>query len=512
VQKLLSWFLPEEKKLNKNSHILIHNRKAGFTACFFLSFIFLCVSSHAQEWKFDQNTSTAYTLALNLQTTEALALLPQPKTAEEHYVVSLAQAIELLISEDGEKFTEYESLYQKRLDRKMKSSSAEELFLQAEIHLQWTFVYLKFGHEFDAALNLRLAYQITQDCKDKFPHYLAIKKTSGLLDIIIGAVPEKYDWVLGLLGMQGSIESGLQELENIRHSENPLAFESDVLYALAQGFVLQQTNAAVKEIVKIQQQFPDNRLLLFIGASLAIKNSQSEDALTMLKKLDGLTTGQPLYYANYLMGEVYLQKADYLNSISSYHWFIKNYKGQNYIKDANYKIGLCYLLNGNSNDAQSIFKQTKNIGKEATEADKYAARSLAERELPNIKLTKVRYYTDGGYYADARKILESITPAEIPTKRDQVEYYYRKARLAHKTNELPAAKLFYNQTIDMNGDENWYYAPNSCLQLGYILTDEKDTVKAKQYFAKAISYKKHEYKNSIDSKAKSALAQLMELK
>ena len=466
----------------------------------------------AQEWKFDEPTAKAYALALNLQTADALALLPLPKTAEEHYVVSLAQAIELLVSEDGERYTEYESAYQKRLDRKMRSSSAEELFLQAELHLQWTFVYLKFGHEFDAALSLRQAYQITQDCIARFPKFPAIKKTSGLIDVIIGAVPEKYDWVLSLLGMQGSVESGLDELESLMRGDSPLAFESNVLYALVQGFVLQKTDVAAITIKKLQQQYTDNRLALFIGAAVAIKNSQSEDALAMLKKLEGLTQGLPLYYSNYLMGEVYLQKADYLNSISSYHWFIKNYHGQNYIKDANYKIGLCYLLNGNTNDAQAAFKLAKNEGKEATEADKYAARSLAEREPPNIKLTKARYYTDGGYYDDAKKILESIVPADIPTKRDQVEYYYRKARLAHKTNQLPAAKLFYNQTIDLNGDENWYYAPNSCLQLGYISMDEKDKATARQYFNRALTYKKHEYKNSIDSKSKSALAQLNALK
>lgn len=494
--------------MNKISLHIIPNKKAGFTACFFLWLVFFHTPARAQVWKFDEPTAKAYALALNLQTSDALALLPQPKTAGEHYVASLAQVIELLVTEDGEKYTEYESVYQKRLDRKMKSSSAEELFLQAELHLQWTFVYLKFGHEFDAALSLRQAYQITQDCKEKFPTFQAIKKTSGLIDVIIGAVPEKYDWVLSLLGMQGSIESGLDELGSIAASENPLAFESGILHALVLAFVLQKTDVAITEIKQLQQQYPGNRLALFIGAAVAIKNAQSEDALAMLKRLEGLTQGLPLYYSNYLMGEIYLQKADYLNSISAYHWFIKNYHGQNYIKDANYKIGLCYLLNGNTNDAQAAFKLAKNEGKEATEADRYAARSLAEFEPPNIKLTKARYFFDGGYYAEAGKILESITPAEIPTKRDQVEFYYRKARLAHKTNQLSAAKLFYNQTIDQNGDENWYYAPNSCLQLGYIAMADNDKAAARQYFTRALTYKKHEYKNSIDSKAKSALAQL----
>jgi TolA-binding protein len=97
---------------------------------------------------------------------------------------------------------------------------------------------------------------------------------------------------------------------------------------------------------------------------------------------------------------------------------------------------------------------------------------------------------------------------DLPSLRDQVEYYYRRARIEHKTEQLAAAKLFYRQTIDMAGDESWYFAPNACLQLGYILEAENNKTEARSFFKKALTYKKHEYKNSIDSKAKSAIARL----
>ncbi|HPM32130.1 MAG TPA: DUF3808 domain-containing protein, partial [Chryseolinea sp.] len=97
---------------------------------------------------------------------------------------------------------------------------------------------------------------------------------------------------------------------------------------------------------------------------------------------------------------------------------------------------------------------------------------------------------------------------ERVTKRDQAEFPYRKARLFHKQNKLQEAKMFYEQTIQSTAQEPWYFAPNACLQLGYIALFESDKRTAKLYFEQALTYKKHEYKNSIDSKAKSALAQL----
>lgn len=475
--------------------------------CLFLSqgLTFYC---YGQEWKFTENTAQAYAKVLSLQPEEALQSIPEPQTAQELYIYGLAEAIELLITEDAEKFSVYEDLYENRIEKRARGTDADHLFMQAELRLQWAFVYLKYGHEFDAALNLKQAYEIAESCKLKFPKYLAIKKTSGLLQIIIGSVPEKYNWVLSLLGIQGSIQNGLDELEAVRKSNSALAFEADLLFSLVQGFVFQQPDLAVKELRKLQEKEPDNNLVLFLGATLAIKNSQSEDALDMLNRLSESSQHFPIYYAEYLKGEIYLHKADYLNSITSYRWFINHYTGQNYIKDAYYKIGLCYWLNGNSSDALAIFKEAKTKGREESEADKYAGRSLAETEMPHVKLSKVRYYTDGGYYAEASRLAAAITPEELPTKRDQVEFQYRKARLAHKTNQLTTAKLFYQQTIAANGSENWYFAPNACLQLGYIAWEEKDKASAERYFLQALSYKKHEYKNSIDSKAKTALAQL----
>lgn len=479
--------------------------------CLFLLLMIPGFSSPEQQWVFDERSRRAYDLALNLQIQEALQLLPEPKTAQEHYVVSLAEALELFITEDKTKFEDYQNRFQARLEDNIKASTQDYQFLIAEMHLQWAFVYLKFGHEFDAGARMREAYQIAEKCKRRNPKYLAIKKTVGLLEVIIGSVPEKYNWLLSVLGMHGSLAHGMHDLEAVRISGDALAFEADMLYCLTQGFIFQKPDIAFTELKKILLQRPDNRLALFFASALAMKNSQSEEALNLLNHFsrnETSTTGTALYYADYLKGEVYLQKADYQASIASYRWFLNHYQGENYRKDAYYKIGLCYWLNGNVNDALSYFKDAKSEGKEASEADKSAARSLAEKKLPNVMLSKARYAMDGGYYSESRALLNAVTDKDLPEKRDQVEYYYRKARLEHKTNQTEAAKMFYRQTIDMAEGENWYFAPNSCLQIGYILLAERNQAEAKKYFQKALTYKKHEYKNSIDSKAKSALVGL----
>lgn len=472
--------------------------------------LFSFSSAHAQQqWIFDETSRKAYDLVLNLQLEEAMQLIPDPKTAQDHYVVSLAEAIELIITEDRSKFKDYENNYQKRLLANIKANPPEYQFLIAEMHLQWAFVYLKFGQELDAGSRMRESYLIAERCKRKYGKYLAIKKTVGLLEVIIGSVPEKYNWLLTVLGMHGSLAHGMHDLETVRTSGDALAFEADILYCLTQGFIFQKPEVGYAEFKKILVQQSDNRVALFFGAALAIKNSQSEDALELLEKLSAHPpVGYSIYYADYLKGEVYLHKGDYANAISSYRTFVNHYRGQNYMKDAYFKIGLCYWLSGNTNDATTYFKEARSEGKDIAEADKSAARTLAEKKFPHVLLSKARYATDGGYYDEARKVLNSFTDKDLQGLQEQVEYFYRKARLEHKTNHIHAAELFYKQTIEMAGDEDWYFAPNSCLQMGYILASEGRNGEAKKYFQRALTYKRHEYKNSIDSKAKSALVGL----
>jgi tetratricopeptide (TPR) repeat protein len=488
--------------------------KAGFVVCLFLFLSHdapaasppLTDESSVEQWTFGEKARQAYDLIFSLDLNGVHRIIPEPRSADEIYVVSLAESIELLLEEDGEKYTEYEARFEQRRERKTKNGAPAESFLQAEMAIQWAFVHFKFGHEFDAALNLKDAYSIAVHARKRHPNYDALKKTAALLEVIVGSVPEKYNWVLSLLGIEGSVDQGLRLFENLHHSQSPLKTEADMLQGVTLCYVLQQTDKASAVYNRLFSNQP-SPLVGFLAASVAIKNSESEKALRLLQHLDSLKTMQ-LDYASYLLGEVYLCKAEYLNSITSYRKFLSHYKGQNNIKDAHYKIGLCYWLNGNVNDALESFRMARNAGREVTEADKYAARSVAEDELPHRKLTQARYFTDGGYYEQAQQTLDGIAHAELKTNRDQLEYYYRRARLSHKTHKFAAAKTDYQKVIDINGSANWYYAPNACLQMGYILVDEKNNALAEEYFEMALSYKKHEYKNSIDTKARSALAQL----
>jgi len=489
-------------------------RKAGLTACFFL---LLLISAPAEStdpvWQFSDQMQKAYQLVLNLQPDLAKELLNKivDPSQELHkiYVLSLGETVDVLITEDQKKFDQVEAHFRARLQVVEKlPEGPEKLFLEAELNLQRGFNLLNLDQSLSAVFAIRKAYNLTQECLKNYPNFIPIKKTSGVIQVMIGSVPDKYHWFMSLLGMRGSVATGQRQLQELRNSKSSLNTEATILYFTVKGFINQQFSEAAKGFLDCLNQQHENRLLLFLAINMVAKDFQSEKALELIADLDQHNQGLQMYYIEYLRAEALLNKGDYSQAIISYQKFIKGYHSLSFKKDAHYKIGICYWLMNDEALARSYFEKAKATGREQADPDKYAASQLEEKELPNRKLLKVRFYTDGGFYKEARSIVQTIQTSELKTLKEETEYYYRQARLAHKTEDLAVAKIYYQETIQLAKENPWYFAPNAALQLGYIYRDQKNYSMAKKYFEQAMAYKKHEYKSSIDGKSRSALEQL----
>jgi tetratricopeptide (TPR) repeat protein len=491
-----------------NSSVISLLKKAGFIACFFLaSHEALAVD---KVWQFSPEMQKAYLLVLNLQPELALTQLNKltNKNEELHkmYLLSLNETIDILVTEDPKRLEQFETNFKARVDYLDDlDETPETLFLQAELNLQRGFNLLNTGQEFNAVFAIRRAYNLVQDCQKKFPDFIPIKKTAGVIQVMVGSVPEKFAWFMGLLGMHGQVTVGQKLLTEVRNSKSSLSLEGIILFFTVKGFINQQFAEAAKGMKDCLKEQPDNRLVLFIAINMLMKDSQAENALELFNTLDKQTQGLQMYYVEYLRAEALTQKGEYIKAIAAFQKFQKGYRSTSYRKDSYYKISLCYWLMNDEAQAKIYFDKAKVTGKDNAEPDKYAAKQLEEGKLPNKKILRARLATDGGYYAEATAALQSISPTELKEPKEQTEFLYRKARLAHKTKDLVNAKIFYLQSISMTKDNPWYFAPNSALQLGYIAQEQKDLVSAKKYFEQALGYKRHEYKNSIDNKAKAAL-------
>jgi len=438
-----------------------------------------------------------------------------PSNGLIQYLDNYADLHYLLISEDKKAFKLWSDKEDLRLAAlaKLPNSSPYKRFFQAEIRLHWAFAKMKFGNEVSASWDIIKAYRIAEENRKRFPNFKPNLKTLGLLHVLIGSVPDNYTWVTKILGLKGNIKQGIQEIQLVEREEPFFQQETQLIDLLLHAYTLQLSETQKVLLKELPKNQPDNLLLHFFATTILMKEGRSEEALYYLNHGPTGDDYIDFPFLDYLRGEIALQKGKYDIAFFFYTKFQKRYKGFNYIKDSNLKLFMSRWLANRDSDAAPYIKLAASTGSTIIEGDKFALRLSEEfadgKLLPEQKiLYKSRYATDGGYLAEAWDFIDNYTERSFNTVSDKAELNYRKGRILQKMNQIDRAIPYYDRAIFLTQNTSFTFGPSSALQMGYIMRDKSQNTVAVNYFKKAMSYKKHEYKNSIDNKAKAALSEL----
>ena len=486
---------------------------------FILLFSLISQSLKATDFEFNPTMQKAYSEIIKTKLNLGRAILDNDKSNNgvKVYLKSYADLIQLLITEDRSFYEQFIDNQESRLAfvEKLDKKSPYNRFIQAEIRLHTAFVKLKFGHEVKGSWEIIKAYKLLEANAKEFPDFLPNQKSLGLLHILIGSTPENYQWVANLLGLKGNIKQGISELQNVISKDLIFGDEAQLIDYLIHAYILKFTPKKLTEFQEFINQNADNQLFTFFGITTLMKEGRSEVALSVLENRKTDKNYLPFPFLEYLKAEIFLQKGQYPMAVKLYQNFLVKYKGFNFLKDTYYKLFLCYWLNNEEVRGLSFLEKIKNVGKDIVESDKSATKfsenflaKKSQKPMAQKVLMKARLAFDGGYYEKALEFLELYSENSFDQIPDRAEFNYRKGRIFQKLNNLPQAIPLFERAIVLSENQNWSFGASSALQLGYIFQVKNDKVKAKKYFEKAISFKKHEYKNSVDNKAQAALNEM----
>ena len=487
----------------------------------FLIFLLILISQSPKAADFDMNSTMqkAYSEIVKTNLDVGRTILENDKTNNgvKVYLKSYADLIQLLINEEKDFYEQFIDNQTNRITylEKLDKKSPYNRFLQAEIRIHTAFVKLKFGHEVKGSWEIIKAYKLLEANAKEFPDFLPNQKSLGLLHILIGSTPENYQWVATLLGLKGNIKQGLAELQNVIQKDQMYSHEAQLIDYLIHAFILKFTPKKLADFQVFIQQHSDNQLFTFFGITTLMKEGKSEIALKVMdnRKMDKNHLSFP--FLEYLKAEIYLQKGQYQISAILFQNFLIKYKGFNFLKDTYYKLFLCYWLNNEEVKGIQYLEKIKSVGSTIVESDKAATKfsehylnKKPSKSIPQKVLMKARLAFDGGYYDKALEFLITYAENSFDQISDRAEFNYRKGRIFQKLNNFSNAITFFDRAIVLSENQNWSFGASSALQLGYIYQSKNDKAKAKSYFEKAISYKKHEYKNSVDNKAKAVINEM----
>lgn len=451
-----------------------------------------------------------YQHVLKLKVPQARALLQQQAQHKSTTLLlaNYADFLELCVQQDQRKYEPLLAAQEARLEK--LADLPKEVwrdYTLAEVRLHTGMSKLLFGNRLSAAWDIRKAYLQYRHNEQQYPDFLANKKNLGVLQVLIGSVPDKYKWFLNIIGLKGSIKQGVANLKAASSTDNPFYQEARLLHAVILHLTEpEKQEQAVRQATALAKQEPDNLLFQFVAMHLLKKTQASEAALKVYLRRPQGSAYLTFPYLHHMAADLYLYRADYNESIRENRQFLKLHQGQHYLKSANYKLYLAYALSNHKPQAQWHFQQITEVGIEDTEEDRYAAKYAQKQEALVKPLMQARLHSDGGYFPEALLALQQLELTPATPAAVQAEYFYRKARIYHGTDSLQQALPLYKRAIELCQGTDLYFAPSAALQAGYIYQELHQPQKAKVYFKQAISYKNHEYKNSIDAKAKLALA------
>lgn len=467
------------------------------------------------NFDFNERCAKAYSHIIAMRMEEAKSLLQQEKKVNPdnliiHMIENYEDFLLLMMNGDANKYASQKKNFDKRISalEKGPSKSPWYNYTKANIYFQWATIQIRFGDYLAAGNNFRKSHILIKENRNKFPNFMYNNILYGVQEAIVGTVPDKYKWIANMLGLKGDVVEGVQKVVtflNTKNESTKFLREEVIFYYTYLKFSLLSDQEYVWKYLKASKlDYEHNMLYAFMYANLSLTGNKADQAMDILNRRSKSADYPQLPLFDYMQGLSYFYQNDE-KCIAYMKRFIAHYKGSLYIKHAYQIMSLYYFSEGNSALANTYKQQILKNGTETIDADRQAARYAKDNIEPNKELLKVRMAMDGGYFDKALQLISAINRYNLQSEANELEYLYRFGRINAFKNKTNDAITYFEQTIEKGNNRKEHYAARASLELGLLFEEKKQFTKAATYYRKCIEMKNHDYKSSIDQKAKAGL-------
>jgi tetratricopeptide (TPR) repeat protein len=468
-------------------------------------------------YDFNAVCQQAYNEITQLKLNNGLLLIAKAKQQNPNNLIpyvleSYADFFSLFFNEDHAEYKAKKDNFDKRIKllKEGPESSPLHRFCLSAVYIHKAAIEIRFGELWSAGWDGRRAYSYIKENNKLFPAFTPNKFLLGSLQTVVGTIPKSFRWVAGLFGMTGSVTEGMKTVRQFVNGNDVwsrlMVNESAFGYCYLMFYLENNKEEALKFIQTRKLDLVNNHLMAFMASNLAVNSKQPELAKSIIlnrnKSLDYLQT--PMW--DYELGLAKIYHLDTQEALVNLESFANNFKGNFYKKDVYQKISWAYYLQGNMKAAEAARTNVINKGASDADADKQALRDAKKGKWPNVLLLKARLLNDGGYNKEALQLLQGKTVNSFTKEEEQLEFVYRLGRLYDDVNNSELAIQYYNSAIKLGEKSTEYYAARAALQIGMIYEKRGDKKSAIHYYEICIGMDDHDYKTSLDQRAKSGIA------
>lgn len=472
----------------------------------------------AAEKVFDFNVTCqkAYQEITSLRLNSGQQLINEARKANPDnlivtYLESYIDFFILFFNEDPAEYAVRKPHFEERLSQLSEGpdNSPFYKYCQSVVALQKATVAIKFGERWGAGWDFRKAFGLIKDNTKAFPSFAPNNLIYGPLEVAAGTIPDGYKWLTNLFGMKGSIKNGMARMRQFLNGSDAwckVFFNEGAFYYCYLLFYIENKPAEVLDFIQQRRlDVVNNHLFTYLAANLGINDKKTEYGKNVIlnrnMSADYLQT--PAW--DFELGYARLRHLELEEAIRHFERFTAHFKGKFYVKDVYEKLSWCYYLQDNQRAADQARLMVRKKGGTDTDADKKAYKEAKGTSWPNKLLLKARLLNDGGYNKEALVILAGKTTDSFSLPEEKLEFAYRVARIYDDVGRDTDAIQTYLTAIKLGRNRTEYYAARAALQIGYIYERMGNKAMALTYFQQCLDMDDHEYKDSLDQRAKAGI-------
>lgn len=480
------------------------------TRLFTITFILLITlnPSATAQYKITSNCTEAWEALLDLRINTARYLIDKEmsENPENYYAYYLAQncdAFELMINSSADAYHLFEDNYEKRreiMDDKYVESPYY-LACESEMQLQLGAFNIIYGDKFTGLRNAYSAYKKINKNIEMYPEFQPNKKMDGIFNVAISNLPPFVSWAAKAFGVEGNAETGFEILKDYSdHCVNTPGLKQEAALTTILTYKLNKDPVgACRYISMLDSCQTSYKVLHYFKANVSYRSGRNEEALDAMSTFSLDNIDIPFNQYNYLYGKIMLRKLD-TSAIGYFEKYLDVSKEKDYLKEIHYKLALSYLISGD----KPMFDKHKQLacksGDELLERDKEAMYDCCLDYLPKPELVRAKLLIEGGYYNQAKEVLDTIYGNEYIENLSNpysLEYLLLNGKYEFFTENNELAITAFNKVIDFGEDEDYYFASEAAMYLGLIY-ESTDHEKAIEYFSMARDLYESEYYEYID--------------
>lgn len=371
----------------------------------------------------------------------------------------------------------------------------------AEMNVEIGALYMQFGNRWKSAWVMKEAFDYIKKNEAIADTFLPQQMLNGILNVLMGSLPNRYKKIAHFLGYNGEVKRGLQQLKHATQTEGTPYQCFKQKFTFVYGYILSTVqNNSDLNLWEVDREFRKSPILVFLQATFYRTRGQNNALIELLKKPEAPNT-LPIHYLDFMLAKAKLNRLD-PDADATFLIFLQNYKGQNAIKAAHRYLSWHYFIRGNMQQSNIYKQKAIALGAAVSGADKQALIDV-QKEY-SLALIKSQLFFDGGYYDKA--LAELINnEASFRDGSERVEFQYRLGRVYQRSNKQRLAIEAFKKVFTFEESSNTFEAANSALQLAFIYEGLLNKEAAKFFFNKALSYQGFPFEDGIHQKAKAGL-------